>query len=79
MDLLIDILAQTYLLIFDRLSEDDLRATKQNIGLSNNSICSILHQFIESCNSVDLDWGSPERLLKTLQTNIRGMLSRGDE
>ena len=78
-DLLVDILAQTYLLIFERLSKEDLRATKQDIGLSNNSICSILHQFIENCNVVDLDWGSPERLLKTLQTNIRNMLTRGDE
>ena len=78
-DLLIDILAQTYLLIFERLSDDDLRATKLNIGLTSNSICSILNQFIESCNEVELDWGSSERLLKTLQINIRSMLTRGDE
>lgn len=78
-DLLIDILAQTYLLIFERLSEDELRATKQNIDLTNNSICSILHQFIESCNEVELDWGAPERLLKTLQVNIRKMLTKEDE
>ncbi len=72
-DLLVDILAQTYLLIFQRLSEEDLRATKQDIGLTNNSICSILHQFIESCY-VDLHWESPEKLLKSLQINIRRML-----
>lgn len=78
-DLLIDILAQTYLLIFERLSDDDLRATRLNIGLTSNSICSILNQFIENCNEVELDWGSPERLLKTLQINIRAMLIRGDE
>ena len=78
-DLLIDILAQTYLLIFERLSDDDLRATKLNIGLTSNSICSILNQFIESCNEVELDWGSSERLLKTLQINIRSMLTRGGE
>ena len=78
-DLLIDILAQTYLLIFERLSDDDLRATKLNIGLTSNSICSILNQFIENCNEVELDWGSSERLLKTLQINIRSMLTRGDE
>ena len=78
-DILIDILAQTYLLIFGRLSDDDLRATRLNIGLTSNSICSILNQFIESCNEVELDWGSPERLLKTLQINIRSMLIREDE
>ena len=79
LDLLVDILAQTYLLIFNRLTDDDLRATKQNIGLTSNSICSILNQFIESCNETELDWGSSERLLKTLQINIRKMLTRGDE
>ena len=78
-DLLIDILDQTYLLIFERLSDDDLRATRMNIGLTSNSICSILNQFIQSCNDVELDWGSPERLLKTLQINIRSMLTQEDE
>ena len=77
-DLLIDILAQTYLLIFERLSEDELRATKQDIGLTENSICSVLNQFIKNCDEVELDWGSPERLLKTLQINIRKMLTRED-
>lgn len=73
-DLLIDILAQTYLMIFMRLSDDDLRATKLGINLSNNSICSVLHEFIESCNTAELHWESPERLLKSLQINIRKML-----
>ena len=73
-DLLIDILAQTYLMIFMRLSDDDLRATKLGINLSNNSICSVLHEFIESCNIAELHWESPERLLKSLQINIRNML-----
>ena len=40
-DLLIDILATTYFMIFQRLSDDDLRATRQDIGLQSNSICSI--------------------------------------
>lgn len=72
-DLLVDILAQTYFLMFERLSEEDLKATKQDIGLTNNSICSILHQFIESCYE-ELHWESPERLLKSLQKNIRKKL-----
>jgi len=72
-DLLVDILAQTYLMMFQRLSDDDLRATKQNIGLTNNSICSILHQFIEDCYE-ELHWESPEKLLKSLQINIRKKL-----
>lgn len=71
-DLMVDILAQTYFLMFSRLSENDLRDTKQNIGLTANSVCSILHQFIQDCD--ELHWESPEKLLKSLQTNIRKRL-----
>lgn len=73
-DLLVDILAQTYLLAFRRLSEEDLKATKQDVGLANYSVCSVLHQFIQNCN-YELHWESPEKLLKSLQLNIRAMLS----
>lgn len=76
-DLLIDILATTYFMIFQRLSDDDLRATQQNIGLQPNSICSILHQFIEDCEEVP-HFESPEKLLKSLQKEIRIRLT-GDE
>ena len=72
-DVLVDILAQTYLLMFQRLSEDDLKATKQNVGLTDNSVCSILHQFIEDCTE-ELHWESPEKLLKSIQVNIRKRL-----
>ena len=77
-DLMVDILAQTYLMIFQRLSDDDLKATKQNIGLTNNSICSILHQFIEECYE-ELHWESPEKLLKSLQINIRKKLQEDQQ
>lgn len=73
LDLMVDILSQTYLMMFQKLSEDDLKATKQNIGLTNNSICSILHQFIEDCYE-ELHWESWEKLLKSLQINIRKKL-----
>lgn len=73
-DLLIDILAQTYLLAFQRLSDEELKATKQDVGLANYSVCSVLHQFIENCTE-ELRWESPEKLLKSLQTNIRIMLN----
>lgn len=71
--MMVDILSQTYLMIFQRLSEDDLRAAKHNIGLAENSICSILYQFIEGCYE-ELHWESPEELLKSLQVNIRKKL-----
>lgn len=73
-DIMVDILSQTYLMIFQRLSEDDLKATIQNVGLTNNSICSILHQFIEDCGENELHWESPEKLLKSLQIVIRKRL-----
>ncbi len=78
-DLMVDILAQTYLMLFQRLGEDDLRATKQDIGLSDNTICSILHQFIMDCEEelyLEYEYlqSSPERVLKSLQINIRKML-----
>lgn len=71
-DLLIDILSQTYLMIFQRLSDDDLDDTRKNINLAPDSICSVLNWFIENCEGcMGLDWTSPERLLKSLQVNLR--------
>ena len=78
LDLLIDILSSTYALIFFRLSDEDLTATCSDVGLENNSICSILHQFIESC-TYPLRFNPPEVLIKTLQLNIREMLKEDEE
>lgn len=78
-DLLIEILSTTYFMMFQQLSPDDLKATRQNIGLLPNSICSILHQFIEECNETQLQFETPQILLKTLQINIRKKLMEGDE
>lgn len=78
LDILIDILATTYYMIFQRLSDDDLRATRQDIGLQPNSICSILHQFIEDCEE-EPHFETPEKLLKSLQKQIRNRLTAGDE
>lgn len=77
-DMLIEILSTAYLMMFQRLSEEDLSATRNNIGLEANSICSILHQFIEECNATDLRFESAEMLLKSLQVNIRAKLMEGD-
>lgn len=80
LDLLIDIMATTYFMIFKKIEEDpeDMKATQQNLGLENNSICSIMHQFIESC-PVPLHFESQEALLKSLQINIRKLLEEGDD
>ena len=72
-DLLIDILAQTYFLIFQRLSSSDLQATRNGVGLTENTICSVMHAFIEKC-SEELQWDPPQSLLKGLQVNIRKLL-----
>ena len=80
-DLLIDILATTYLLIFKRIAEnpDDLKATKDNLGLENNSICSIMSQFINDKCTVPLHFESDEALLKSLHVNLRKMLEEEDD
>jgi len=75
---MVDILAQAYFLMFRKLDQNDLRATIDNIGLADNSICSILHQFISNCYE-ELRFESDEKLLKSLQVNIRLMLQEESE
>lgn len=77
-DVLVEILSQVYYLMLKRLTEDELKATKQDIGLANNSICSVLHEFIEDCKDYhELQWESDEKLLKSLQINLRKKLLEG--
>lgn len=79
-DLLVQIISTTYFLIFQRLKEEDLHATKHDIGLSANSICSIMHQFILDCNAKHgLQWESPEKLLKSIQINVAAILKDGED
>ena len=80
LDLLIDILATTYLMVFNKISENDadLTATIHDVGLENGSICSIMFHFIDSCPQA-LQFGSQEGLLKSLQINLRQILKEGDE
>ena len=70
------IISTTYLLIFKRMSDEDLYATKYDVGLSPNSICSIMHQFILGCDN--LQWESDENLLKSIQMNVASMLKEGE-
>lgn len=76
LELLIQIISTTYLLIFKNLNEEDLNATKHDVGLNPNSICSIMHQFILGCDN--LHWESDEALLKSIQINVATMLKEGD-
>lgn len=76
LEILIDIISTTYFLIFKRLSQDELIATKNDIELYPNSICSIMHQFIIGS---DLQWESDEKLLKSIQISIANMLKEGDD
>lgn len=81
-DLLIDILAQTYLLLFLHLTEDQRHATVHDLNLTPNSVCSVLHQFIESCTCelhLELIETQPQKVLKNLQINLREILLKGDE
>ena len=77
-ELLVSIISTVYFLIFKKLSDEDLHATKYDIGLSPNSICSIMHQFITGCSS-NLQWESDESLLRTIQVNVAAMLKEGEE
>ena len=81
LELLIQIISSTYLLIFQKMSDDELTATKQDIGLNPNSIRSIMHQFIEACRNLDceLHWESWENLLKGIQCGVAAMLKEDDE
>lgn len=79
LDLLIDILASVYMLMFKRLSEADLTATRNGTGLEPNSICSVLHDFIGKCKIEELRFETPESLLKTLQVNIRALFSEEED
>ena len=81
-DLLIDILAQTYLMLFLHLTEDQRQATVHDLDLTPNSVCSILHQFIESCPHelhLEVIESQPQKVLKNLQTNLRIILQKEDE
>ena len=58
--------------------EESKRRIKEIWIYISNSICSILHQFIEDCEE-ELHFETPERLLKSLQREIRNRLMAGDE
>lgn len=77
LELLIQIISTTYLLIFKKLDDGELHDTKNDVGLNPNSICSIMHQFILGCES--LRWESDESLLKSIQQNVAKMLKEGDD
>ena len=70
-DLLVDIVSTTYFMIFQKLMENqaDYDATINGYG-ENNSICSIMNQFLGKCTE-PVHFENSEALLKSLQTNIR--------
>lgn len=77
LELLIQIISTTYLLIFKKLNDEELHDTKNDVGLNPNSICSIMHQFI--LGGEPLHWESDESLLKSIQQNVAKMLKEGDD
>ena len=77
LELLIQIISTTYLLIFKKLNDEELYDTKNDVGLNPNSICSIMHQFVLS--GEPLRWESDEILLKSIQQNVEKMLKEGDD
>ena len=80
-DLMIDILASAYFMIFRALSDEDRKAIRdlEPKDFAPNSICGILSYFVRQCNATNLRFDSDQSLMKTLQMNIRKMLTEGDE
>ena len=76
LELLIQIISTTYLLIFKKFNDEELYDTKNDVGLNPNSICSIMHQFIVG---ESFSWESDERLLKSIQQKVANMLKEGDD
>lgn len=74
-DVMVDILAQTYLLLIQKVRGMGCwQDTVDNRNLAENSICSVLHQFIESCPHGLLCDVADEVLLKSLQLNLKDMM-----
>ena len=80
-NLMIDILASAYFMIFRALSDEDRKAIRdlEPKDFAPNSICGILSYFVRQCNATNLRFDSDQSLMKTLQMNIRKMLTEGDE
>ncbi len=73
-DVLIDIIATAYTMLFNRVDELDLlKDTRDDINLEPGSICKMLHYFEDSC-VVDLDFSSEERLHKSIWINVASMI-----
>lgn len=77
-DMLIEILTETYLMIFLKLKEMDyLEDTKKNINLEQGSISSFMYYFMNSCFE-PLDFNSIDKLQLTIRKNIEFMLKGGN-
>lgn len=71
---LIEIIASAYYLIFDKIEKDgDLEDVKNNIDLDENSIGSVMHQFILNC-VYELQYRTAEGLMSSINQNIRYLM-----
>ncbi len=79
-DVLIDIIATAYMMLFMRVDEMGyLEQTRNDVNLEPESISKILFYFKDGCGEEDLDFTSAERLHKTIWVNVADMLLRGEE
>ncbi len=77
-DVLIDIIATVYTMLFNRVDELKLlNDTIDDINLEPGSICKMLQHFVAS-RVVDLDFSSEERLHKSIWINVASMIKGED-
>ena len=78
-DVLVDIIATAYMMLFQRVKDMGYLAdTINDVGLEQGSISKILFYFRDSCNT-DIDFSSEERMHKTIWMNVADMIYGGDE
>lgn len=75
-DMLVDIMAQVYLLVIGKLSNDELAAIESG-SAEENSICGVLSYLYTQCPHPLRIRASQEKLLRDLQINLRILLSGG--
>lgn len=79
MDVLIDIITTSYVMLFKRVEECGcLSATVNDVNLEVGSISKMLYYFKGSCKN-DIDFSSEERMHKSIWMNVAEMIRGGDD
>ena len=78
-DVLVDIIATAYTMIFQKITEMDcLNKTINDVNLEPGSICKIMFYFWSGCDT-PVDFSSVERMHRSIWMNVAAMINGGDE